>query len=305
MCGGSAPSGVTRYDWNESMAPYWNGPQAGVLERSRQMRDRPYEQYGGQRIAGLSADQTAAASGIRNFALNSGNDATIAANGQTYQTLSGDYLSGNKQDPLAAAANVFGGGANAAPYKAMKQAGMDDITQAYMTATAPDTQTSAVQAGVFGGGDHGRAVEKNQQALARNLSRYGAEMDNTQYDRSANSEEARINRGSGAWQAERGRQMGAIGAGQNEQALQFDRMRQLMGVGDIYRSLSQDNLNLGYQDWQDSQNWGQKQMDWFTNILSRAQGGVSPTAISNQPGYAANPFSSVLGAGLLGYGLTR
>jgi hypothetical protein len=305
MCGGSAPSGVTRYDWNESIAPYWNGPQAGVLERSRNLRDRPYEQYGGQRIAGLANDQATAAGGIRNFATNSGNDATIAANGQIYKTLSGDYLRGSDRNPLAEASNVFGGGANAAPFKAMKQAGLQDITDAYMTATAPETNTSAVQAGVFGGGDHGRAIDRNQQALARNLSRVGAEYDNTQFDRSANFEEQRINRGSNAFESERGRQMGALGAGQNEQALHFDRMQKLMGVGDMFRSLSQDQLNLDYGDWQDARNWDMKNMDWFTNILSRAQGGVSPTAVSNQPGYSASPFSQVLGAGLLGYGMTR
>ena len=67
MCGGSAPSGVTRYEWNPSLEPYWNGPQAGALEKSRIMRDKPYEQYTGQRIAGITPDQLSAADAVKHF----------------------------------------------------------------------------------------------------------------------------------------------------------------------------------------------------------------------------------------------
>lgn len=302
MCGGgSAPSGITRYDWNESIAPYWNGPEAGVLERSRQLRDRPHEQYPYQQLAGLDPRHHTAAASIDHFVGSGGSPATIAANGQAQQTLDGHYLTGDGANPYASQANQYAG-VDSPYFRDLMSMGLEDIGTAYRDATLPGINSEAVRAGVFGGGDHDRNVGRSEQQLAREMSRHVAGMSNDQYNRSAGMEEGRLGRATGAFEGERGRQMGAIGAGQAEQGLFFDRMRNLMGMGDMFRSDEQDQLNLAFQNWQEAQNWDQSQMDWFTNILSRAQGGVSPTSVSTHPGFSASPFSALLGAGMLGYG---
>jgi hypothetical protein len=46
-------------------------------------------------------------------------------------------------------------------------------------------------------------------------------------------------------------------------------------------------------------------LDYLTGIMSRAQGGVSPNSSFTQSGYTASPYSQIIGAGLLGYGLTH
>jgi hypothetical protein len=61
-------------------------------------------------------------------------------------------------------------------------------------------------------------------------------------------------------------------------------------------------MNQYYNDWQTQQQYPYTQLDYLTGILSRAQGGVAPNVTTQQSGYAASPYSQILGAGLLGYG---
>jgi hypothetical protein len=99
--------------------------------------------------------------------------------------------------------------------------------------------------------------------------------------------------------------MGAIGGGQNEQALALQRYNSLLGVGDVNRGFNQDVLNQGYNDWQAQQQHPYQMQDWLTGMFSRAQGGMSPNSTTTTSGYAASPYSQILGAGLMGYGASR
>jgi hypothetical protein len=99
--------------------------------------------------------------------------------------------------------------------------------------------------------------------------------------------------------------VGAIGAGNDQQALGLERANANLGIGDAQRSYQQDLLNQGYSDWSDQQNQQYKMLDYLTGILGRAQGGVSPNMTTTQSGYQASPYSQILGAGLLGYGAMR
>jgi hypothetical protein len=121
-----------------------------------------------------------------------------------------------------------------------------------------------------------------------------------QYNRQAGAQESAFGRGNQNYENERQRQVGAIGAGQNEQQLALQRFQALMGVGDANRGMNQDQLNMGYQDWQDQQNYPLHMLDTMTGLLSRAQGGIGGQLSTSSPGYQANPLSQLFG-GLLAY----
>lgn len=104
----------------------------------------------------------------------------------------------------------------------------------------------------------------------------------------------------GAYEGERGRQIGSVPAAQNDQNLILQRLNALMGIGDVQRSYEQDYLNQYYGDWQDEQQHPYRMLDYMSGLISRAQGGVSPNMTQTQPSYQASPFSQLIGAGLFG-----
>ena len=300
MCGGGGPSGETKYNWNDDMAPKWRN----TLQNAESLASQPYQQYGGPRIAGFNMDQLNAIGYGRNIANMSSNPipAMDAARSQITQTLGNDYLMGPMRNEAAYMSNRFSGDTN--PYfQDVLKSGMDDITDSYQQGTAANTTRMFNLSGAFGGGAHQKAVANNEAALAKQLGTFSSGMLNDQYNRSAQLEESGLGRATGAFEGERGRQMSAIGAGQGEQGLAEGRLKMLMGLGDAQRGLQQDYYNLDFQNWQNQQNHPYQMMDWQTGLYSRAQGGMSPNSQFAQSGYSASPFSQLLGAGLLGYGM--
>lgn len=295
--GGSGGSGTQKYEWNDVLAPEW----ADTLSYGRSLRDRPYNPYTGQRIAFMNQDQQDSIANTRTFLnqLNNPHKAVNAAIDQTTNTLNDDYLSGAKANPYAAQANKYGG-LDSPYFRDSLNATLEDVTNAYQQGTSADTTRMFNLSGAFGGSAHQKAVANNEAGLARNLSRIANEARQGQYDRSAQLEEGRLGRGSGAFENERGRQLGAIGLGNSQQGLALDRARAQMGIGDIQRAYEQDFLNQNFADWQEGQNYPYRQLDMYTGLLSRAQGGMSPNLSYTTPGYSASPFSQIMG-GLLAY----
>jgi hypothetical protein len=99
--------------------------------------------------------------------------------------------------------------------------------------------------------------------------------------------------------------MQAMGQGTAGQQNFFQGLNQLMGLGDVQRGYQQDQYNQAYNDFQTQQQYPYTQLDYLTGLLGRAQGGVSPNVTTTSSGYQASPYSQILGAGLLGYGMTH
>lgn len=301
MCGGGGGqnAGTQKFEWNENIAPFWQG----TLELGNALRQRPFQQYQGQKIAFKNQDQQDAMGAIRRFAHDSGSPTTKAADGSTYQTLTGHFLNGPGANPYAGEENKFAG---SNPYfNQVVDIGQKKIVDKYLQGTSADTTRMFNLAGAFGGDAHTKAIANNHSALAEQLGNYTAGMQNDQYQRSAGLEENRLGRASGAFEGERGRMMGAIPLGSDQQRLALERYKSLLGVGDMDRAYEQEFMNQNYQDWQDSQNHEFRMADWFSGLLGRAQGGMSPNMTYTQPGYQSSPFSQILGGGLAAYGLTR
>jgi hypothetical protein len=173
------------------------------------------------------------------------------------------------------------------------------MNRAYQQGTAADTTRMFNLSGAFGGSANQNAVANNQNALANQMKQYITSMQNDQYNRSAQLQEQDLSRGSQAYQNERGRQIQAINPGMAnvDQAMKIYQGQ--LGVGDALRGYNQDLLNQQYTDWQNARNYPQQQEDWFTGLLSRAMGGMSPSSTTTTSGYQASPFSQLFGGALL------
>ena len=91
--GGGGQSGITRYDWNDTMARYYQGDQAnpgGWLQVATNEAWKPYQGYSGQRVYGIDPYQDAAMQGIYDIALRGGAPDTAAGRGAAQ-----DFASGN------------------------------------------------------------------------------------------------------------------------------------------------------------------------------------------------------------------
>lgn len=332
MCGGGSSSGggTTQYNWNPTLAPAWTS----AISNAQNQAATPYQAYTGQRIADFSNPQSIAMGEVQNY--NTGVDNPTGtvndAMAQTDNTLNGAYMPGAQNaDPYAGQSNPWAQqmitpGTNqyvgdSPAFESALQQGQSDITNAYQRGTAADTTRMFNQAGAFGGSAYGNAVGANEYALGKSLDSYTSGMVNDQYNRSAQLQDAQLGRdlsadttnktqgnadfqaqmasGQSAYDAERANQMNAVGQGNNQQALALQRAQSLMGVGDAQRSMTQDQLNQQYNNYQTQLQYPYTQQDWLTGILGRAQGGISPNSTTTQSGYAASPFSQLLGGGLL------
>ena len=292
MCGGSSPSGESKYTWNDDMAPRWGN----TLNHAEQLSWNGYTPFTGQRYAGVTGDQAEAGDYTRNMARMSSNPlgATNAARGQIEDTLWGHYLANPWNAP-----NPYSG--DNPHFNSMLQQGQEEITDAYQKGTAADTTRMMNLSGAFGGSAHQNAVANNQAALAKQLGQYTTGMQNEHYNRSAGLEESALNRGSQNFSDERNRMMGAVGQGQNEQGLAYQRIGALQDFGGFMQGQDQQQRDFGYNQFQESLNWPYKQFDFLTNLYGRAQGGLAPNQTMYQSG--GNGVAQGLGGLLAAYGM--
>jgi hypothetical protein len=322
---GGSNAATSMGQWSDSIAPFWANalswgqgltqqtnpdgspgfgqykPYTGATQGLRDNNGQWFASNPGQRIAGLTGDQLAAAGNTTTFLnqLKNPYEAVNSAIDQTTGTLNGDYLSGSKANPYASAENPYSG---FGPYfDNVEKSGMNDITNAYNQGTAADTTRMFNLSGAFGGSAHQNAVANNQAALGKTLSNYDQQMRNDQYNRSAQLQEQGYNRGSQNFQNERGNQMNMVGAGNGQQGLALQRAQAQMGIGDMFRGYNQDLLNQGYGDFTDQSNQQYKMLDIMSGLLGRASGGMSPSFTQTSSGYSASPYSQLIGAGLLGH----
>jgi hypothetical protein len=298
MCGGSAPSGETKYNWNDDMRDRWNN----TLNYSEELTAPhvQFQQYGGDRTADANWDQHNSFQYARDMATGSSSPigSMDGARSQIVSTLGGDYLTGGKINPMAYATNSYSG--ESPQFAQLMNRGSQNIADNYQRGTAADTTRMFNLSGAFGGSAHQQKMATDQSVLAQQLGDYTAGMQNDQWNRSAQLAEGQLNRGSGAYENERQRMMGAIGSGQNEQGLAYQRIAGVRDAGDFLQGMNQKDLDVLFQNFQDQQNFPYKQLDYRTNIYGRAQGGVSPNQTMYQ---SSNGMAQGLGGLLAAYGL--
>jgi hypothetical protein len=304
MCGGGGgSSGTTKYEWNDSL----KGPWEGAVNRAIYESERQFEPYANGdptvRIAPLTDLHRKAAFNTEAMtdAIGSPTGAINAAQNQAQTTLQGGYLSGPNSNPNTRP-NQYQGMNN--PYfNSVVQQGQDQIRSNYENTTSPELTRLMNMSGAFGSSAHTKALANNQAALGKQLSDYDASMRNTQYDRSGMMDEAAMGRGMQAFEGERGRMVGSIGAGYGAQDAAMGRLQGLMQMGDMNRSYEQDVKNYGYQNYMDKRNENRYGLDFLTGLMGRAQGGFS-NLTTTAPQYQVSPYSALM-SGAMAYGALK
>lgn len=147
----------------------------------------------------------------------------------------------------------------------------------------------------FNIGTEGQNIDRNMLAQQFNLGQAGqnADRQNAMMQFGANLK-------SGLAENRFGRQMQAIPLGFEAENRGFRTGQALLGIGDIQQNQRQRDLDIGYQDWADANNWERNNINWFGNLLSQAQGGIGGQMTQSQPGYGVNPYAGVMAGGLFG-----
>lgn len=79
----------------------------------------------------------------------------------------------------------------------------------------------------------------------------------------------------------------------------------LLGVGDAYRSLEQEQLNQSLADWTEMQQDPYKKLDTLASTIATASGGYANSSTSAPNPYQTSPVAGMIGGGMAGYGMAN
>jgi hypothetical protein len=259
----------------------YGGPNAFQYQGKRVADLDPWQSYAANKIGGLNEDQTL---GVAERLLQ--------------QTMSGQLGHVGKDWQQNSWKNEYEGDN---PYlDAMIAKQKKGVTDTYKSVVAPGEAAAATMAGAFGGGAHLQQNALNQQQLLDQVSSIEANERGKNYERSANLQEGRIARTSDLWNRERDRMMGGVqGAlGLNQQRL--GAAQAAMGVGDLFRSIDQQQLDAMQQQWWEGKMSTAQYMEMMLSLLQRGSGAAG-SRITSGPG--ASPWGAGAGAALAAMGL--
>lgn len=77
----------------------------------------------------------------------------------------------------------------------------------------------------------------------------------------------------------------------------------LLGVGDAYRALQQEQLNQSLADWTELQQDPYKKLDTLASTIATASGGYQGSSSSAPNPYQTSPVAGMIGGGMAGYSL--
>lgn len=248
--------------------------------------------YQGQTVAGVNDQQALANSMLINTAIN-GNPAANEAQSMAYLTLNGAF-----DNPYATQANPYG----------TESAYMDQVIDRanQKTLDAYNLNQSQNQAGhalsrTMGSGKQMLQQQDMAEALGEGMQGNALNALNQNYYGNQGIAENQLTRATSAVDAERNRQMQAMGMAPGMQQMDLQAIQAMMGGGDALRGYEQDLLNAQMQDWTSWQQSPYAQLDVMGSGLTRASGGAGTT--SSQILGGMSPLQGLLGMGQLGAGI--
>jgi hypothetical protein len=259
------PPGYTQQGWQD----YLTGAQ--------NLSQQPYQQYMGQKVAGINGQQYQAQQFGTDRALFGAPDLN-AGRGAAADVASGMYFNNSPWTDKAYTQNVINDNANT-------------MIGAFNKTTQPQTASQYALGGAYGGTNYQNAQAQNEAALQNQI----GTMANQYQLQNAQMGNNNYNQGVGQML-----QAGQLG-GQLSQD-DWTAAQALMGYGNQNQQYTQNLLNSNYQDWQNMVNYPGQQLDLYGNALSRAsgQGGNSSSTTYGPP---SNNITGLLGAGASAYSL--
>jgi hypothetical protein len=296
--GGSAPAPATTTTISKSEPPEYVKPYSvEMMNRAGALSKKPYQAYTGQRIAGLTPEHYAGLNQTTQRAL-SGNPAVNAAAQQASNTFNDKYL--NQGLEIAGRTNAYAGDN---PYlQSMIDSASADVTKNYNNVINPQLQSMERASGAFGNSGLQQVRADSQEALAKELGNVSSNLRYQNYNNSANLEQQRLNNQLLTYGNERQQQANAMEFAPALAEQDYIDAQNLLGVGDIYRQNTQQQLDFNYDQWQQAQNYPYQQLDLLANAVRTSMGGGGTNVTSSPNAYSPNSTASMIGTGLAGYG---
>lgn len=304
--GGGGGTNVTKFEAPDYVQPYAKEYLRAVGEQV----NRPYEQFQGITTAPWNQYQNQGAGLAVNRATNGAPDINAARN-QTTNTLSGQYQNPYADVRTYVPGNPYADAQNPELQNQINYA-LDDTVSAYRRGTAAQTDAAASRDRAYGGSAYNQTVQANQGTLARALGQTASGIRYQDYTNRANLTESGINRGvqafqgdigraSGAYEAERGRQLQAVPLGFQGGQQDYVDANVISGVGDAQQKYTQQLLNDAYGEFQRAQTYPYAQADILANAITRSSGGVGTNTSTATAPRAASGLTGAIGGGLAGY----
>lgn len=306
---GQQPAQGTNYNQNQSQVPTWLQQYTqGILAQSNALASQPYQPYGGPRIAGFSPAQQQAQQEVQDLqgqyrgplaqaqqlATSSSQPAAVS-NALGYLPLAQSAIQG-AMSPTAAMMN---------PYtQNVIQKAEDDASRYFTNTLQPQINNQFTAAGQFNSSANQRAQDLTAQQLTQQVqdtagSALSQAFQNAQQVGLQGASQlgalGQIGGGLGYEQGVLGlqgaSQLGALG--QLGQTLGLQGAGALDTIGGEQQNQNQQNLNLGYQDFLNQQQYPYQQASWLSQML---QGTATPTTVPGLTQQAYTQYAPATGS---------
>jgi hypothetical protein len=316
--GGGGGGGGTNI--NISELPEWaRGYAKDTLEKGAALSEKPYQSYDQPRIAGFSPMQQQSQQDAANMQTNAGTGAGMGiAGAAAMQGLNQNY------DGMMARSQNFGGRSAAqymSPY--VEQAMAPQLREAQRSSEMQGQQNAAkaVGQGAFGGSRSALVEAERQRNLGMQQSDIRAQGMNTAYnnamnqfnaDQSRNLQAQQMNIGQQQFGANLGLQglntalqgagqLGQLGQQQFQQGMDINKLQN--AYGGQQQALQQQGLTQAYDDFQNQNNYGYKQLGFMSDLIRGMPLGQQSTTQMYTPNPSTAQNVAALGAGA--YGLSK
>lgn len=314
---GQTPAQGTNYGQTQSNVPTWlQDYTQGLLAQSASLASQPYQTYGGPRISPFTTAQTNAQQAVQNLqgqyqpALQQAQTlAGQSAQPQAIQSALGMLPQAQSYIQSAVAPTA----AQMNPYtQNVIQKAEDTATQYWQNQLQPSINNQYTAAGQFGSSANQRAENQGAAQITQNIQDTAQAALSQAYQNAqqtglqAASQTGALGQIGGGLGYEQG-VLGLQGAntlgslGQLGQTLGLQGAGALDTVGQEQQQQGQANLNLGYQDFLNQQQYPYQQASWLSQML---QGTATPTTTpgmtqtsqtSYVPATGASPLSQSIG----------
>jgi hypothetical protein len=296
--GSSQPANTTSTQTSTTELPEWaRGYAKDTLAKGQALTDvkqNPYQQYSGDRIAGFSPMQQQAMQNAQGMSV-----APQVGQGTAAATMAGlGGLGVAGQATTGGFQNQVGGYMN--PY--MNQILAPQLAEAnrQYDIGATKQQSAATQAGAFGGSREAIMAAENERNRNTGLNQIYGQGLNTAYTNAQNQYNQNLQnqlQGFGMANQAAG-QLGQLGQNQYQQNMGINQLQ--AQYGGQQQALQQQGLTQAYGDFQNQQNYPYKQLGFMSDMIRGLPLGQQSTAqIYQPPGSVAGQIAG-LGVGALG-----
>jgi hypothetical protein len=311
--GGSKPAAQPTQTSQITIPEYAQPYMETLLGRAQALTESPYQTYGGQRIAGTTAQQEAARREVAGlgtpgqFGVGTG---MIGAGGLGSLGF-GQQAAGAGQQYMQMATDPTRTQAFMSPY-------MQAVTDIQKQAATREAQIAQNQAdlasprqGTYGGARQALQQAERERGLLDRLNQIQAQGSQAAFEQAMKAQQFGSELGlrglqagiSGAGQAaQAGQAMGQLGAA--EQASDLERLKAQEAFGAMTQQQQQAALDLAYQDFLTQQQYPYKQLGFMSDLL---RGSANLAGTGGKTVYETPPslLQQAVGPGLLGLGLYR